>query len=336
VEKISDPKLATNDRWIEADPEHFRTLFNRESFEVFHNLARHPLLELPPLMELAERTIKTRPKDIHYDCGSVRVEQRWDQIPQSPLSAQEALRQVENCGAWFVFSSAQRDLKYRFFLDRGLTEIKARIGSEIDSRIMAEDIIIFVTSPKRITTYHIDRECNFLLQIKGTKTLHVFDRDDRDVLPEDEIERFWSVDFNAAVYKPQFQHRARSYVLRPGTGVHIPVNCPHWIENHDNVSVSLSINFQFRDRLRGNAYRANFLLRKLGLNPTPPGQFPRLDAIKSYSVVPFVWARKTLKRLVNLMKARHYFPVRPTHPLKKDLTSGMDRGKDGRNGETVT
>ena len=148
-----------------------------------------------------------------------------------------------------------------------MAEIKAQIGPGIDSQVLVEDIIIFVTSPKRVTTYHIDRECNFLLQIRGAKTLHVFDREDREVLSEEEIERFWAVDFNAAVYKPHLQHRAKSYKLVPGMGVHIPVNCPHWVENDDNVSISLSVNFQFKDPLRANTYRANFLLRKLGLRP---------------------------------------------------------------------
>ena len=105
------------------------------------------------------------------------------------------------------------------------------------------------------------------------------------------------MDFNAAVYKPQFQNRAVSYKLAPGRGVHIPVNCPHWIENDDNVSISLSVNFQFKDSFRANPYRANFLLRKFGLQPTPPGRSPILDSLKSFAVAPGVWIKKTYDRL---------------------------------------
>jgi hypothetical protein len=293
---IANCDVKRADRWIVADPEEFRAKFNRQSLEVTHSLEAHPLFQLPELMKLAERTLTKRPKDLHYDAGNVRVDQRWDEIPEAPFTAQEALQRVENCGAWFVFSSAQRDPEYRLFLDRGLAEIKAHIGPEIDSQIMVEDIIIFVTSPRRVTTYHIDRECNFLLQIRGTKTLHVFDREDREVLSEDEIERFWSTDFNAAVYKPHLQHRARSYKLRPGTGVHIPVNCPHWVENDDNVSVSLSVNFQFKDSLLANIYRANFLLRKLGLHPLPPGRSPVRDKMKALAITPAVLAKKVYNR----------------------------------------
>jgi hypothetical protein len=294
---IAQTETGIRDRWIIADPAELSAKFNRDSFEVSHNLANHPLLQLPQLMDLAERTLKVRPKDIHYDVGDIRVDQRWDTIAAAPFSAKEALERVETCKAWFIFRSAQRDPEYRILLDRGLAEIKTQIGPRVESQILMEDIIIFITSPKRVTTYHIDRECNFLLQIRGTKTLHVFDREDREVLKEEEIEHFWSDDFNAPLYRPNLQNRAKSYKLAPGVGVHIPVNCPHWVENDDSVSITLSVNCQFLDRLRASPYRANFVLRKLGLNPTPPGRSPVLDAIKSYGVLPLVWAKKAYKRL---------------------------------------
>jgi hypothetical protein len=287
-----------SDRWIGVDAGEFQKKFNRQSFELNHQLATHPLFQLPALMQLAKRTLQSRPGDLYYDAGEVRVEQRWDSMPERPFSPTEAMERIENAGAWFIFRSAQRDPEYRVFLDRGLAEIKGLIGTGIDSQILVEDIIIFVTSPKRVTAYHIDRECNFLLQIRGTKTLHVFDREDREVLPEDEIERFWSVDNNAAIYKPHLQDRANSYKLAPGKGVHIPVNCPHWVENDDNVSVSLSVNFQFKDAQRANVYRANYLLRKIGLKPTPPGKSPMLDTVKSLAITPAVWAKKTYNLLV--------------------------------------
>lgn len=286
-----------SERWIEADPAQFHDKFNRKSFEIRHYLATHPLFQLPKLLELADRTLKSRPKEIYYDAGDIKIDQRWDAVPERPFSVVEAMERIETCGAWFIFRSAQNDPEYRVLLDRGLAEIKEHIGPGIDSQILVEDIIIFVTSPKRVTTYHIDRECNFLLQIKGTKTMYVFDREDRDVLPEEEIERFWTIDNNSATYKPHLQDRAIAYKMAPGLGVHIPVNSPHWLQNDDNVSVSLSVNFQFKDPLRANAYRANFLLRKLGLKPTPPGISPTLDSIKSQAVKPIVWAANTYKRL---------------------------------------
>jgi hypothetical protein len=77
--------------------------------------------------------------------------------------------------------------------------------------------------------------------------------------------------------------------MTPGTVVHIPVNAPHWVKNHDNVSISVSVNFQFRDRMLANVYRANYALRKLGVRPTPPGRSGLRDLLKSCVVEPAVW-----------------------------------------------
>ena len=282
-------------RWIITDPKAAREMFNRQSFEVLHRLSSYPLFQLPKLLELAERTAKSRPEDLYYDMGKVRTGQRWDQIPQAKFSAIEAMQQLESSDAWFIFRHTQRDPDYNELFERGLKEIKEIAGDGVDRHIRQEDIIIFVTSPKRATPYHIDRECNFLLQISGTKTLHVFDRDDRDILPEEEIERFWAVDNNAPVFRPEYQDRAISYKLMPGNGVHIPVNFPHWLQNDDNISVSLSVNFQFLDSMRANVYRTNYYLRKLGLKPSNPGLHSTRDAAKSFAMSCALAARRLVR-----------------------------------------
>src|SRR5271170_6980118 len=124
----SVPSLDLQEKWIEADPGKFRDYFNRKSFEISHHMASHPLFQLPPLMDLAERTLKTRPVDLYYDAGDIRIDQRWDATPKKPFSPQEALQRIETCGAWFIFRSAQKDPEYRLFLDKGLEELKTLIG----------------------------------------------------------------------------------------------------------------------------------------------------------------------------------------------------------------
>lgn len=288
------PNSNDEDHWILADLAEFRKKFNLQSFELSHRLAGHPLFQLPRLMELAERTQRTRPSDLYYDVGNIDIGQRWDAVPDRTFSADEALRGIEDSGAWFIFRAAQRDPEYRAIFERALSEVKAMIGPQVELQIRQEDIIIFVTSPNRVTAYHIDRECNFLLQIHGTKTMHVFDREDRDILPDEEIERFWTVDNNAPVYRPQFQNRATTYYFQPGTGVHIPVNCPHWLKNDNNVSVSLSVNFQFLDRMRADIYRANYFIRRLGLKPLSPGVNCNRDRLKAMAVSTAIGAQRML------------------------------------------
>ncbi|CAE6842369.1 hypothetical protein R69619_07070 [Paraburkholderia nemoris] len=274
------PEVTLPDKWIDADSSVFRERFDRKSFEVSHRLASHPCFEVPQLIDLAERTLRTRPSDLYYDMGDVAPGQKWRDTNRafSPLNA---LRQLEDSNAWFILREAQRDPAYTELYRHAIAEVKDMVGGGIESKIRNEEIIIFITSPKRVTAYHIDRECNFILQIHGGKDLYVFDREDRQVLPEVEIERFWTNDNNAANYRPELQDRARLYRLVPGNGVHVPVNCPHWLKNDDNISVTLSVNFQFIDSVRRDIYRANYYLRKLGINPSPPGRSAVRDRAKA-------------------------------------------------------
>jgi hypothetical protein len=288
------PEVTLPDKWIDADSSVFRERFDRKSFEVSHYLASHPRFQLPQLMDLAERTLRTRPSDLYYDMGDVAPGQKWRDTNRafSPLNA---LRQLEDSNAWLVLRDAQRDPAYTELYRHAIAEVKDMIGGGIESKIRNEEIIIFMTSPKRVTAYHIDRECNFILQIRGEKDLYVFDREDRQILPEEEIERFWTIDNNAPNYRPELQDRARLYRLVPGNGVHVPVNCPHWLKNDDNISVTLSVNFQFIDSVRRDIYRTNYYLRKLGINPCPPGRSAVRDRAKAMAFSTAQAARQAIK-----------------------------------------
>jgi hypothetical protein len=261
----------------------FRKHFNRNTFSFRHRLADHPLFETPRLIELA-RTCAKHPKarkdEIYFDAGDVKIDQRWDHTDRPELSAEEVLERIQTSGAWMMIRRAELVDDYRVILDDCMKEIQDLLGIDLDRVMKVKNAIVFITSPRRVTAYHIDRECNFLLQIRGEKAISVFDRTDRVVLPDVEIERYWAVDNNAAIYKPEHQDRAHVHQMKPGDGVHIPVNAPHWVKNGDSPSVSLSINFEFDARTKSDVYRANFFLRRLGLTPTPPGQSEMKDRAK--------------------------------------------------------
>src|SRR5260370_17917998 len=108
-------------RWIIADPKAAEEKFNRRSFEVSHRLASHPLFQLPKLLELAERTAKSRPDDLYFDMGEIRPGQRWDQIPEARFSAVEAMQQLESSDAWFIFSPTHRTTDTTHLFTPGLT-----------------------------------------------------------------------------------------------------------------------------------------------------------------------------------------------------------------------
>jgi len=282
--------FAPDSKLIERSEE-FRTKFDKYSFAFRHRLAGHPVFQLSRIMELAQETQTARPADLYYDAGTIDVNQRWDRTPKPEFSVRDAIQRIEHCGAWIVLKRADKNEEYAAVLRECMAELQEFTGLKLERVMKVQEVILFITSPKRITTYHIDRECSLLLQIQGDKQISIFDRNDREVLSEEEIERFWSVDHNAPRYKPELQHHATVYELRPGNGVHIPVNAPHWVQNGDNISVSLNVNFQYRDAMRANLYRLNFVLRRMGLRPTPPGASRVKDMVKSIAVLPAVWAK---------------------------------------------
>jgi hypothetical protein len=261
----------------------FEKDFDSKPFEFQHSFnAAHPLFQPDRLRQLLTNPV-TR-SGIYYDAGDIRVDQRWDAVPARTRPVEEVFDAIGNSGAWIILRKVHNDPEYNEILEACLAEVKRLSGRAIDQDKKSQEAMIFLTSPSRVTAYHIDRECNFLMQVSGEKQINIFDREDREVVPEQELETFWSKDNNAGVYKPQFQDRACVFTMRPGTGVHIPVNCPHWLKNGNNVSISLSISYQYQDRRRKNVYQANYYLRKLGWKPTPPGGSYLLDVLKGTAV----------------------------------------------------
>lgn len=143
---------------------------------------------------------------------------------------------------------------------------------------------IFVSSPGSITPYHMDPEQNFLLQIRGSKAMSVFDPSDPSILSQQVVERFYSGAHRNLVFRDEIRAKARVFELSPGMGVHVPVTAPHWVQNGSEVSVSYSITFQTKASLRtAHAHRINAGMRRWGLRPSPVGQSALRDGLKQFA-----------------------------------------------------
>jgi hypothetical protein len=276
----------TLERAIHADAQEFTEKFNLIPFEVTHNLADDPLFDLDRIIELTQR-VESRQSphrpwgDIYANIGEVIPGLKVVDGSRPAIAASELMRRIEQSQAWITLEHVEREAGYREVLQRCICDLLELSGKEVMKKIKWFDAIIFVTSPDRVTHYHVDRECAWLVQLRGDKEIHLFDKRDKEVVPDEELERFWNVDNGAGTYKPQFENRAMVFKLRPGNGVHIPVNCPHWLKNGKDISISMNVNFQFLDEVWGNIYKANYYLRRFGLKPASPGLHPWRDGIKS-------------------------------------------------------
>jgi hypothetical protein len=257
--------------------------FDEKPFEFRHGFTSdHPLFSRERL-----RLLLSNPATkggVYYNAGEIRVDQRWDTVPERTKPVEKVFDSIENAGAWIALLRVNNDPEYGLLLEDCLSEVKKLSGRLIDEDKKTQEADIYITSPGRVTMYHVDPICNFLMQVSGEKEIHVFDRNDREILPEEELERFWSVNDYAAKYPSELEYRANIFELRPGTGVHLPVNNPHWLKNGDNISISLSINYQYKDTRRKNVYQANYYLRKMGIKPKPLGNSEIVDSIKSSAV----------------------------------------------------
>jgi hypothetical protein len=274
----------------------FKKDFDEMPFEFEHCFTEdHPMFEFPRIRQILDHPELKH--HAYYDHGEVIIGQVWKELPERKLTSHEVYDNILDCRGWMMLRHLEKDPEYNELLEQCLKEIKHLTGREIDQDKKSQEAIIFFTSPNRTTAYHIDRECNLLMQVRGLKEMNIFDRNDRDVTPETELESFWSKDNNAGKYKPEFQDRAFVYQMRPGTGVHIPVNSPHWLRTPNNISTSFSVSYQYKDTRRKHVYQANYYLRKMGLNPTPPGKSALLDNTKRMAVSAGFAGKNLVKKL---------------------------------------
>jgi hypothetical protein len=259
----------------------FSERFNRLPFAVSHNLAGHPLFELPRLVELAKTLWAGGGGRVAIIGADAPVEKRWDEIPNKARSFIAAIREIQQSGSWLMLKSSQEDPEYRSCIDLCVSELSELTGVDLKKEITWIDGYVFIASPGAITPHHMDHESNFLLQVHGEKNLNVCDPNDRSVLFEEEIENYYIGDISAARFKPVSQEKAFVFPMVPGTGAHIPSKGPHWVRNGEEYSVSFSINFCMREiDIKSRIYQCNHYLRKLGFNPAAPGSSAAKDRFK--------------------------------------------------------
>ena len=274
---LHQPSNGRRPELLELDKATFASKFNREPFTIRHRLAGHPLFALPRLIELARRLPA---EHVSYNSGDVPVTTGLYKGPRTGLSIEETIRQIEQCRSWAVLKFVEGDPEYRRLLDDCLDEIKP-LSEPVAPGMQKRQGFIFISSASSVTPYHMDPEYNFLLQIRGSKKITIWDPADRSVLSERELEDYYSEREFQIAFKEEYRAKAKRFTLAPGLGLHFPVTAPHFVENGDEVSISFSITFQTpASERRRFLYGANARLRELGLNPAPVGQSALRDSTK--------------------------------------------------------
>ncbi|WP_213955625.1 hypothetical protein [Variovorax sp. dw_954] len=257
------------------DPARWRQV-GEQSFAFHHNLASHPLFELDRLGALVE-TLFDRTDWMREFSSAERSQGRTalrDRLRDSVLH-------IASADEWVVLHFVdQADPEYHALYEQVLADLERAAGIQFRKDMTWAGMSIVIQPPGFVAPYHFDHSNSFMLQVRGAKNLTVFPNE-RHVVTEEEIEDYYRHNPLAAKFRSEVEDTGIEYLLRPGVGVYNPPLSPRVTRTGDEVSVSISIHYSLPEAdARAHVYQANYVLRTLGLRPTPPGRSQALDRAK--------------------------------------------------------
>jgi hypothetical protein len=271
--------------------------------QIRHNFHEHPLLQLPQLAELAHELWPA--KQCRFITPGSTQSTAFHHGANTPdgRTLDDVFRRIDEPGSWIALYNVETVPRYAQLLESIIGTVKEHITRE-QPGIFEIGGFIFISSAPSVTPFHIDRENNFWLQIRGKKQLNVWDNTDRKVVPAEQVEKFIVyASLEDVKLRDGDVERSHEFHNLPGDGVYFPSTSPHMTRcdpnpsrPQDNVSISIGVVF-YTDvtRRHANVHAINMLLRRFGLHPSYPGERAWLDALKYPLGRSFIWLKKTFR-----------------------------------------
>jgi hypothetical protein len=292
------------ERVLEVDRETFTDAFGHGPVGIRHSLVGHPLLTLEALAELADALPS---KDVERHRADLPLLSPGG-APDLEGPPSETVLGIESNGRWMVLWYLEQVPAYRALLDACLEDIEGYIaGVEGGMSPRRREAFLFLSAPDALTPVHFDPEHNLLLQIKGTKDMHVCRFAD-EAAAQAELIRYHDGGHRNLDAMPTGEET--TFRLRPGDGVYVPAFMPHWVQNGQEASISLSITFRSRvSEQAERVHRLNAHLRRLKLAPRPPGASARADQAKEMAYVALRAGTDQIGRARRLLGGRRSSPA---------------------------
>lgn len=267
-----------------------------------HDYHTHPLFELAALNGLA-RNLARVDKCRFVRPGTTQASE-FSTAGESPdgRDIDEVFARMEEPGSWIALYNVENDPTYRRFLQELTGNVRALVEPSQPGVFNVQGFI-FISAPPSVTPFHIDRENNFWLQVRGRKVITLWDHEDRLAAPQAGVEEF-IVEHNLRHVRLDDAVAARgtSYDVGPGDGLYFPSTTPHmtradrtWCTPGDGISISIGVVFYTETtRRHAKIHACNALLRRAGLLPRPPGH-SSLDGAKAALGGALVVAKKRLR-----------------------------------------
>jgi hypothetical protein len=265
---------------LELAPHTLKAAYNRKPFLVGHQLADHPLFALDQLFALCRRLpAEQMLYRVAAIPGDVPLETSYDNYKHG-LVLDDVLERFEAHQAYLCINNPEHDAAYRPLIEGLLGEVAAQTDA-LDPAMSWYSSYVFISAHDAVTPYHMDREMNFLLQIRGSKTVYLWDQDDDEIMSPAQKDHLLAHVGLRPPYQPSFESKATAYELVPGLGVHHPFIAPHRVHTGPSLSISLALTFRTRQSdMWTDAHRFNARMRRLGLHPHPVGRNHLVDHAK--------------------------------------------------------
>lgn len=245
--------------------DHYPTLFGEHPLKLEHTIHRSKLFTDEALIDLLENAPR---ENYHVTTMDKRVQnptyKREGQF--GDLSGKEILDAVRKGNLWINLRDPQ-DIRSKY------GDLLGDIYREFETRVPGlktykHKMTILISSPKLKVKYHMDVPGQTLWQIRGKKKVYLYAAKapfmSQQALEKLVINEAHETDLE---FRDWFDDHALTYELEPGQMLHWPLNCPHRVENHDCLNVSLTTE-HWTNELR-NKYAVNFgnaMMRKIGFN----------------------------------------------------------------------
>jgi len=252
-----------------------------------HNFSGHPGLTIEALRGLANRLQARDRSHVKFIDPSARVDSRLHHRTDAPdgRTIDQVFDSLDTPGTYIAIYEAQADPEFRQVVDDVIGAGK-RLLSGDHAEIFDTDAYVFISCAPTVTPFHIDRENNFFLQLRGTKHMSVWQPDDRETVPEAAVEG-WIVHQtleDVVLDEARLPHAAIDGDLESGEGVFMPPTSAHMTQTETpGGEVSVSVGFVFYSKAskrRANIHAWNAIQRRLGLTPASPGTRSLVDSVK--------------------------------------------------------
>ena len=197
--------------------------------------------------------------------------------PEFKKKIEQAADSLDACDARIMLSGIAEYLDYGSVVRQLTEDISTATGVDFHKDFSPCTATVFLSSPGVWTTYHIDSEYNFLVQIQGDKLFNSWDGADREIVPSAHLEEFWE----GKVFRERAKQAPRVFNLAQGTGIYNPPFFPHEVRTCAVPSISLSLGYDPKASAEPEIHRVNSMMKKLHLHPSPIHAHPGRDWVKS-------------------------------------------------------